>query len=280
MTRPSTVQYLLAALGAAGASAPASVLPVGDGTHAAGRGGGARRALPRDRRAAVDALRREPRPQRPRGAHSRTRRAGRLRDQSQSSVGRDRRARPTTSARRRDPVGRAGGWRGRGGALVRRRPRAAGGGRTSLRDDVAFVASIGGHDDLYRVLRFLATDVLTHARAGMVHAHAHDYGLVVFFYALAERFVEPDQVLVFRDALRLQLQEKRAEAVRVAGFLTRRRAGALRPARGPRQARPPGRWIATGAARSCATPWGSARPRGTSPACRCPCSSCMAPTTT
>ncbi len=88
----------------------------------------------------------------------------------------------------------------------------------ALRGAVAYVVSVGGHDDLYRVTRFLATDVLT-TPEGEVHAHAHDYGLIVFFYAYADRFVDIASRLTFRDALRLLLQEKRPEALRVAGFL-------------------------------------------------------------
>lgn len=89
----------------------------------------------------------------------------------------------------------------------------------AVRSSVAYVVSVGGHDDLYRVTRFLVTDVLT-TPEGEVHAHAHDYGLTVFFYAYAARFVQGEGLLTFRDALRLLLQGKRPEALRVAGFLT------------------------------------------------------------
>ncbi len=88
-----------------------------------------------------------------------------------------------------------------------------------LQGSVAFVVSVGGHDDLGRVIRFLATDEIV-TPEGIVHTHAHDYGLVVFLYAYADRFVTADAVLTFRDALRLLLQEKHTESLRVGGYLT------------------------------------------------------------
>jgi hypothetical protein len=89
----------------------------------------------------------------------------------------------------------------------------------SMHGLVAFVASLGGHHDLYRVSRFLATDELE-TPTGMRHMHAHDYGLIVYFYAHAEQFVAPDQLLIFRDALRQMLHLDRNDARRAAVHLT------------------------------------------------------------
>ncbi|MEI8256635.1 MAG: hypothetical protein WCJ30_13255, partial [Deltaproteobacteria bacterium] len=110
----------------------------------------------------------------------------------------------------------------------------------SLRGHVAYVVSFGGHHDLYRVSRFLATDTLE-TPEGTRHMRAHDYGLLVYFYAHAEQFVAREQLLVFRDALRQTLHYEHADGARAAARLEGA-AGALydaiarndRPALAPR----------------------------------------------
>ncbi len=89
----------------------------------------------------------------------------------------------------------------------------------SLHGHVAYVVSLGGHHDLYRVSRFLATDTLE-TPEGTRHMHAHDYGLLVYFYAHAEQFVASDQLLAFRDALRQTLHYEHVDGERAATRLT------------------------------------------------------------
>lgn len=88
----------------------------------------------------------------------------------------------------------------------------------TLQSRLAFVFSMGGHTDLGRVTRFLTTDELV-TPTGVVHMRAHDYGLVVFVYAYAERFVDPGSLYNFKDALRLFLQQNRRESERVGAYL-------------------------------------------------------------
>lgn len=85
----------------------------------------------------------------------------------------------------------------------------------SMHGVITRVASIGGHHDLYRVSRFFVTDELDTPR-GVVRMRSHDYGLVVFFYAHAERFVPSEQLSLFREALRHILHVDRDAAVRTA----------------------------------------------------------------
>jgi acetyl esterase/lipase len=66
------------------------------------------------------------------------------------------------------------------------------------------VAVMGAHHDLQKVLRFLATDTVE-TPGGVRHLRAHDYGLVLFVYMYAERFVDRSEVALFRDCLRWQL---------------------------------------------------------------------------
>ena len=61
-------------------------------------------------------------------------------------------------------------------------------GRPSIRDKVAYVVSFGGHGDLGRVLKYLATGEAVQA-PGVVTHPPHDYGVAVILYAGADRVV-------------------------------------------------------------------------------------------
>jgi len=74
-------------------------------------------------------------------------------------------------------------------------------GRPSIRDRVAYVVSFGGHGDLGRVLRYLATGEAAQA-PGLKTIPPHDYGVAVILYAGADRVVPPDQVAALRDGIR------------------------------------------------------------------------------
>jgi dienelactone hydrolase len=75
-------------------------------------------------------------------------------------------------------------------------------GRPSIRDHVAFVLSFGGHGDLPRVMRYLATGEAPHID-GLTPHPPHDYGVAVILYGLADQGVVPsDQVALLRDGIR------------------------------------------------------------------------------
>jgi pimeloyl-ACP methyl ester carboxylesterase len=74
-------------------------------------------------------------------------------------------------------------------------------------DAFAFVASIGAHDDLGRVLRFFVTDRAALPDGETFHVHAHDYGTVVLEYSHVEDFFPPADVEVARRTLRSVLHE-------------------------------------------------------------------------
>lgn len=66
--------------------------------------------------------------------------------------------------------------------------------RPSLRGKVAYVLSFGGHGDLPRVMRYLATGEAPQV-PGLAPHPPHDYGVAVILYGLADRgVVPPDQV--------------------------------------------------------------------------------------
>jgi dienelactone hydrolase len=102
-------------------------------------------------------------------------------------------------------------------------------GRASLKGQLAFVASFGGHGDLRRVVRFLCTGELPDG----TRARPHDYGLAVILLNVLDRLVPPGQieplreaVLTFMDASWLDLTDD--EAARRAFARARALQAALR----------------------------------------------------
>jgi dienelactone hydrolase len=80
-------------------------------------------------------------------------------------------------------------------------------GRPAIRDRVAYVVSFGGHGDLGRVLKYLATGEAVKAPvasglSGKPHPPPHDYGVAVILYAAADRVVPAAQVAPLRDGIR------------------------------------------------------------------------------
>ena len=71
-------------------------------------------------------------------------------------------------------------------------------GRPSIRDKVAYVVSFGGHADLPRVLRYLATGEEV-SLPGITTVPPHDYGVAVLLYEFAGQGMVPaDQVAALR----------------------------------------------------------------------------------
>ncbi len=87
---------------------------------------------------------------------------------------------------------------------------------------IGFVVAVGAHDDLARVSRFFATDLVEPPEGPPTHLKAHPYGALVLIYGRADRFFPPEDVDAARDAIRLWLWEEHDEA--------RARAEALSPA--------------------------------------------------
>jgi acetyl esterase/lipase len=63
-------------------------------------------------------------------------------------------------------------------------------GRPSIRDKLAYVLSFGGHADLPRVMRYLATGEEVHV-PGVENHPPHDYGVAVILYGLADQGIVP-----------------------------------------------------------------------------------------
>jgi pimeloyl-ACP methyl ester carboxylesterase len=94
--------------------------------------------------------------------------------------------------------------------------------RAEFRDRISFVVAIGAHDDMGRVARFFAANVIARPDGMETPFQAHEYGVLVLAYSHLEDFFSPQDVPVAREALRQRLwelpdAEKAAAALSPAG---------------------------------------------------------------
>jgi dienelactone hydrolase len=83
-------------------------------------------------------------------------------------------------------------------------------GRPSLRHQLLYVFSFGGHDDLHRVLEYFCTGMESEGptrepprqQGTNATRPPHDYGVAVVLLNVAERVVPPSQVAPLREAVR------------------------------------------------------------------------------
>lgn len=85
---------------------------------------------------------------------------------------------------------------------------------------MGFVLAIGAHDDLARVARFLATDIVEMPDGSTTFFKAHEYGALVVAYSHVEDFFPMADVTTAQEALRLWLREMPDEARAAARRLT------------------------------------------------------------
>jgi dienelactone hydrolase len=84
---------------------------------------------------------------------------------------------------------------------------------------VGFVLAIGAHDDMGRVARFFASNVIARPDGTESTLAAHEYGVLVLAYAHLEDFFSPRDVPVAREALREWLWEQ-PDAIKAAAALS------------------------------------------------------------
>jgi len=91
--------------------------------------------------------------------------------------------------------------------------------RKEFADRMGFVVTIGAHDDMGRVARFFAANVITTPEGVETQLQAHEYGALVLAYAHLEDFFSAQDVPIARESLRQWLWEK-PEAMRTAEALS------------------------------------------------------------
>jgi dienelactone hydrolase len=86
---------------------------------------------------------------------------------------------------------------------------------------VGFVAAVGAHDDMARVARFFAANMIEKPDGSSVALQAHEYGALVLAYAHPEDFFPPRDVATARETLRLWLWEQPALSTKTAEGMSR-----------------------------------------------------------
>jgi dienelactone hydrolase len=84
---------------------------------------------------------------------------------------------------------------------------------------LSYVNSVGGYDDLSRVLRYLLTDRVE-TPSGVVSRKAHEYGLIVLLYEHLDAFVPEEDLPTMNSAVREWLMENRTAAWAFASLST------------------------------------------------------------
>ncbi|HEY2914742.1 MAG TPA: alpha/beta hydrolase [Candidatus Angelobacter sp.] len=91
--------------------------------------------------------------------------------------------------------------------------------RKEFGDHIGFVVAIGAHDDMGRVARFFAANVITTPDGVEMPFQAHEYGALVLAYSHLEDFFSVQDVPVAREALRQWLWEQ-PQAMKTADTLS------------------------------------------------------------
>jgi dienelactone hydrolase len=80
---------------------------------------------------------------------------------------------------------------------------------------ICYVVAVGAHDDMYRVMKFFATDQVEYPDGSVRAMQSHEYGALVAIYAHPEDYFATADIALAREAIRAQLYEQipRAEAV-------------------------------------------------------------------
>ena len=91
--------------------------------------------------------------------------------------------------------------------------------RTEFRDKIGYVVAIGAHDDMGRVARFFAANVIARPDGIETPFQAHEYGVLVLAYSHLEDFFSPKDVPIAREALRQWLWEQ-PDALKAAAALS------------------------------------------------------------
>jgi pimeloyl-ACP methyl ester carboxylesterase len=91
--------------------------------------------------------------------------------------------------------------------------------RKEFSDSIGFVVAIGAHDDMGRVAKFFAVNIITSPDGVETPFQAHEYGALVLAYAHLEDFFSASDVPVARQSLRQWLWEQ-PEAMQTASALS------------------------------------------------------------
>ncbi len=87
-------------------------------------------------------------------------------------------------------------------------------------DKIAFVLAVGAHDDMTRVARFFAANMIERPDGSAVSLKAHEYGALILAYSHPEDFFPTKDVPAATQALRLWIWEQPAASMQTADTLS------------------------------------------------------------
>jgi pimeloyl-ACP methyl ester carboxylesterase len=87
-------------------------------------------------------------------------------------------------------------------------------------DKIGFVLAVGAHDDMTRVARFFAANMIERPDGSAVSLKAHEYGALILAYSHPEDFFPAKDVPAGTQALRLWIWEQPAASMHVAETLS------------------------------------------------------------
>jgi dienelactone hydrolase len=92
--------------------------------------------------------------------------------------------------------------------------------RKDYAPNIGFVLAIGAHDDMGRVARFFAANIIAKPDGTEAALAAHEYGVLVLAYSHLEDFFSPQDVPTAREALRQWLWDQ-PQAIQTAASLSK-----------------------------------------------------------
>src|SRR5215471_2315740 len=92
--------------------------------------------------------------------------------------------------------------------------------RPEFSDKIGFVVAVGAHDDMSRVARFFAANMIEKPDGSAVSLKAHEYGALILAYSHPEDFFTPADVPIATTALRQWLWEHPTDSMKAAVTLS------------------------------------------------------------
>jgi pimeloyl-ACP methyl ester carboxylesterase len=87
-------------------------------------------------------------------------------------------------------------------------------------DKIGFVVAVGAHDDMIRVARFFAANMIEKPDGSTQTLRAHEYGALILAYSHPEDFFSPKDVPVATDALQKWIWEQPHDSMKIAETLS------------------------------------------------------------
>jgi pimeloyl-ACP methyl ester carboxylesterase len=91
--------------------------------------------------------------------------------------------------------------------------------RKEFSESIGFIVAIGAHDDMGRVAKFFAANIITRPDGADIPLQAHEYGALVLAYSHLEDFFSAKDIPIAREALRQWLWEQ-PQAIKTAEALS------------------------------------------------------------